>query len=48
MEIVETQIYRGANYWAPLPAIRFLLDIASPTVGQQKRQALLAVQSSEI
>src|SRR4051794_20950561 len=27
MEIVETQIYRGANLWAPLPAIRFLLDI---------------------
>ena len=27
MEIVETQVYRGANYWAPMPAIRFLLDI---------------------
>jgi cyanophycin synthetase len=27
MEILETQIYRGANYWAPMPAIRFLLDI---------------------
>ncbi len=27
MEILETQIYRGANYWAPMQAIRFLLDI---------------------
>ncbi len=27
MKILETQIYRGANYWAPMPAIRFLLDI---------------------
>jgi len=27
MEIVETQVYRGANVWAPLPAVRFLLDI---------------------
>ncbi|HEY8599602.1 MAG TPA: cyanophycin synthetase, partial [Thermomicrobiales bacterium] len=27
MEILETQIYRGANLWAPVPAIRFLLDI---------------------
>jgi cyanophycin synthetase len=27
VEILETQIYRGANYWAPMPAIRLLLDI---------------------
>ena len=27
MEILETQVYRGANYWAPVPAIRLLLDI---------------------
>src|ERR1700680_785696 len=27
MEILETQVYRGANYWAPLPVIRFVLDI---------------------
>jgi cyanophycin synthetase len=27
MEVLETQIYRGANYWAPMPAIRLLLDI---------------------
>src|SRR4051794_2495218 len=27
MTILETQIYRGANYWAPMQAIRFLLDI---------------------
>ena len=27
MQILETQIYRGANYWAPMQAIRFLLDI---------------------
>ena len=27
MTILETQIYRGANYWAPMPVIRFLLDI---------------------
>jgi cyanophycin synthetase len=27
MEILETQVYRGANIWAPLPMIRFLLDI---------------------
>src|SRR3954447_24038999 len=27
MAILETQIYRGANYWAPMQAIRFLLDI---------------------
>ena len=27
MEILETQVYRGANYWAPVPVIRFLLDI---------------------
>src|SRR6267378_5760860 len=26
MEILETQVYRGANYWAPVPAIRFVLD----------------------
>jgi cyanophycin synthetase len=26
MEILETQIYPGANYWAPVPAIRLLLD----------------------
>lgn len=27
MTILETQIYCGANYWAPMQAIRFLLDI---------------------
>ena len=27
MEVLETQVYRGANYWAPVPVIRFLLDI---------------------
>src|ERR1700680_607338 len=27
MEILETQIYRGANYWAAVPALRFALDI---------------------
>lgn len=27
MRILETQVYRGANYWAPMPVIRFLLDI---------------------
>jgi cyanophycin synthetase len=27
MEILETQIYRGANYWAPVPVLRFVLDI---------------------
>ena len=27
MTVLETQIYRGANYWAPMQAIRFLLDI---------------------
>ena len=27
MTILETQIYRGANYWAPMPVIRLLLDI---------------------
>src|SRR3979490_2120843 len=27
MEILETQVYRGANYWAPVPVIRFVLDI---------------------
>src|ERR1700704_4165088 len=26
MEILETQVYRGANYWAPVPVIRFVLD----------------------
>ena len=26
MELLETQVYRGANYWAPVPAIRFVLD----------------------
>jgi cyanophycin synthetase len=26
MEILETRIYRGANYWVPVPAIRFVLD----------------------
>jgi cyanophycin synthetase len=25
MEILETQIYRGANYWVPVAAIRFVL-----------------------
>src|SRR5690349_15704993 len=27
MEILETQIYRGANLWAPVQAIRLLLDL---------------------
>jgi cyanophycin synthetase len=27
MQILETQVYRGANYWAPVPVIRFVLDI---------------------
>jgi cyanophycin synthetase len=27
MEIVETQVYGGASYWAPVPVIRFLLEI---------------------
>ena len=27
MEILETQIYRGANYWVPVPAIRLVLDL---------------------
>jgi cyanophycin synthetase len=27
MEIREIQIYRGANYWAPVPVIRFVLDM---------------------
>jgi cyanophycin synthetase len=31
MEILETHIYRGANYWAPGPAIRFVLDAADLT-----------------
>jgi cyanophycin synthetase len=26
MKILETQVYRGANYWLPVPAIRFVLD----------------------
>jgi cyanophycin synthetase len=29
MEILETQVYRGANYWAPVPVIRFVLDIGT-------------------
>jgi cyanophycin synthetase len=31
MEILETHIYRGANYWAPVPAIRFVLDSTDVT-----------------
>src|SRR5882757_2986452 len=31
MEILETQIFRGANYWAPGPAIRFVLNAAGLT-----------------
>jgi cyanophycin synthetase len=27
MEILEIQVYRGANYWAPVPVIRFVLDM---------------------
>jgi cyanophycin synthetase len=27
MEILETHIYHGANFWAPVPVIRFVLDI---------------------
>jgi cyanophycin synthetase len=27
VEILETQVYRGANFWAPLPVIRFVLDL---------------------
>jgi cyanophycin synthetase len=26
MEILEIRIYRGANYWAPVPVVRFVLD----------------------
>src|ERR1700732_3727865 len=26
MEILETRIYRGANYWAPVPSIRFVRE----------------------
>lgn len=31
MQILETHVYRGANYWAPVPAIRFVLDTADLT-----------------
>jgi cyanophycin synthetase len=31
MEILETHVYRGANYWVPVPAIRFVLDTADLT-----------------
>src|SRR3982074_3153477 len=31
MEILETHVYRGANYWVPVPAIRFALDSAAVT-----------------
>jgi cyanophycin synthetase len=27
MEILEIQTYRGANYWAPVPVIRFVVDM---------------------
>ena len=27
MKILETQVFRGASIWAPVPVIRFLLDI---------------------
>jgi cyanophycin synthetase len=26
MKILETHVYRGASYWAPVPVIRFLLQ----------------------
>lgn len=28
MKTLETQVYRGANYWAPVPVIRFVLEIS--------------------
>jgi len=28
MKTLESQVYRGANYWAPVPVIRFVLEIA--------------------
>src|SRR3982074_982304 len=31
MEILETHVYRGANYWAPVPAILFVLDYTDVT-----------------
>jgi cyanophycin synthetase len=31
MEILETQVYPGANYWAPVPVIRLVLDIGALT-----------------
>jgi cyanophycin synthetase len=31
MKILEIQVYRGANYWAPMPVIRFVLDTADFT-----------------
>jgi cyanophycin synthetase len=30
LKILETQVFRGANYWAPLPVIRLLIEIAQP------------------
>jgi len=27
MKILEIQVYRGANLWAPVPVIRFVVDI---------------------
>ena len=30
MKILETQVFRGANYWAPLPVIRLLIEMAEP------------------
>src|SRR4030081_746915 len=27
MRILQTQVYRGANLWAPMPVIRFSLDV---------------------
>jgi cyanophycin synthetase len=36
MKILETQVYRGANYWAPVPAIRFVLDIRDLSIWRAK------------
>jgi cyanophycin synthetase len=36
MEILETQVYRGANYWAPVPAIRLVLDTGDLSMWRAK------------
>jgi cyanophycin synthetase len=32
LAILETHVYRGANYWVPVPAIRLVLDAAELTL----------------